>query len=69
MTQAEILAFSRREAADALGISLRMLDYLLADGKIRGRRLGRRVLIPRAEVEQFLSGSGVGGMMIGSTEP
>ncbi len=48
------LAFSRREAADALRVSLRTLDYLLANGKLRGRRIGRRVVIPRAEILKLL---------------
>lgn len=52
--QAETIAFNRREAADALRVSLRTLDYLLAEGKLRGRRIGRRVIIPRTEVEKFL---------------
>jgi excisionase family DNA binding protein len=63
----EMLAFSRREAADALRVSLRTVDYLLASGKLRGRRIGRRVVIPRAEVEKLLrqdtpivQGSGAG---------
>jgi excisionase family DNA binding protein len=50
----ESIAFSRREAADALRVSLRTLDYLLAQGKLHGRRIGRRVVIPRAEVEKLL---------------
>jgi excisionase family DNA binding protein len=50
----EILAYSRREAADALRISLRTVDYLLTQGKLRGRRIGRRVVIPRSEVEKLL---------------
>jgi excisionase family DNA binding protein len=50
----ESIAFSRREAADALRVSLRTIDYLLAQGKLRGRRIGRRVVIPRAEVEKLL---------------
>lgn len=52
--QFEVLAFSRRKAADALGISLRTLDYLLAQGKLRGRHIGRRIVIPRVEIERFL---------------
>ncbi len=48
------LAFSRREAADALRVSLRTLDYLLAQGKLRGRRIGRRVVIPRTEILKLL---------------
>jgi len=50
----EALAFNRREAADALRVSLRTLDYLLAQGKLRGRRIGRRIVIPRAELEKLL---------------
>jgi excisionase family DNA binding protein len=48
------IAFTRREAADALRVSLRTVDHLLAQGKIHGRRIGRRVVIPRAEVERLL---------------
>lgn len=48
------IAFSRREAADALRVSLRTIDYLLAQGKLRGRRIGRRLIIPRAEIEKLL---------------
>jgi len=56
--QTETLAFSRREAADALRVSLRMLDHLLAVGKLRGTRIGRRIVIPRDEVEQLLGKNG-----------
>jgi excisionase family DNA binding protein len=49
------IAFSRREAADALRVSLRTLDYLLAQGKLRCRRIGRRIVIPRVELERLLS--------------
>ena len=50
----EPIAFSRREAADALRVSLRTLDYLLAQGKLSGRRIGRRIVIPKSEVEKLL---------------
>jgi excisionase family DNA binding protein len=53
-TQFEVLAFSRREAADMLRVSLRTVDYLLASGELRSRRIGRRVVIPRMEVERLL---------------
>ena len=52
--QPETLAFSRQEAADALCISLRTLDHLLAQGKLRGKRIGRRVLIPKGEINKLL---------------
>lgn len=54
MAQVETIALSRREAADTLRISLRTLDYLLVQGKLRGRRIGRRLVIPRSEVERLL---------------
>jgi excisionase family DNA binding protein len=53
-TMLEQLAFNRKDAANALGISLRTLDYLLASGELRGRRVGRRVVIPRVTLEAFL---------------
>ena len=52
--RSEPLAFSRRETAEALRVSLRTVDYLLLQGKLRGRRIGRRVVIPRTEVEKLL---------------
>jgi excisionase family DNA binding protein len=51
----EKLVFNRQEAAEALSISLRTLDSLLALKELRCRRVGRRVLISRAEVERFLT--------------
>lgn len=50
----EAIAFTRREAADALRVSLRTVDYLLSNGALRGSRIGRRVVIPRAEVEELI---------------
>jgi excisionase family DNA binding protein len=47
---------SRQEVAGALRLSLRSVDYLIARGELRVRRVGRRVLIPRAEVERFAGG-------------
>lgn len=53
------LLVSRREAATALGVSLRTLDYLLARHELRSRRIGRRKMIPCAELEKFAArGSG-----------
>lgn len=47
-------ALTRLEAADSLRISLRTLDSLLAQGRLLGRRIGRRVVIPRKEIEKLL---------------
>ena len=49
----ERLLYDRKSAALALGISIRGLDYLIAEGKVRVRRLGKRVLVPRAELERL----------------
>jgi len=51
----EPLLLGRKEAAAALGICLRMLDYMIAQGEVAVRRVGRRVLIPRTELEKFAS--------------
>jgi len=44
---------SKKEAAQALSISLRSLEYLIAQCLIHTRRIGRRVLIPVAAIEKF----------------
>jgi excisionase family DNA binding protein len=49
----EKILFDRKSAAIAISISIRGLDYLIATGKIRARRLGKRILIPRDELERF----------------
>ena len=43
----------RAEAAQALGISLRMLDQLVHVGELKPFRLGRRVLFRPAVIEGF----------------
>ena len=48
------LLLPRSEAASILSISLRTLDYLIADGKLPARRLGSRVLISRRDLERFV---------------
>lgn len=44
---------SREEAAQLLSISQRALDYLVATQRLPTRRIGRRVLIPVADVRKF----------------
>lgn len=51
------LVVTREEAAEALRLSLRTVDKLLAAGQILARRVGRRVLIPRTEIERFARGT------------
>jgi excisionase family DNA binding protein len=49
----EAVLISRSDAAIALGLGRRTLDELIARGELRIRRVGRRVLIPRKEIERF----------------
>jgi excisionase family DNA binding protein len=44
---------SKREAAIALGISVRTIDNLLACKELLARKVGRRTLIPVTELERF----------------
>ena len=47
------LLFDRSEFASLTGLSLRTISCLIADGTIRVKRVGARVLIPRAELLRF----------------
>jgi hypothetical protein len=47
------LLYSKREAAWALGISVRAIDYLISTKQLETRRIGGRVLIPVGKVEHF----------------
>lgn len=49
----EVLLLTRREAAQALGLSVRAIDYLVRQGRLASRKLGKRRLFPRAAVEKF----------------
>jgi excisionase family DNA binding protein len=49
----EKLMLSKSEAGQALGVSLRTIDRLISSGQIATRRIGRRVLIYRSEVEKL----------------
>jgi excisionase family DNA binding protein len=48
------LQYSREEAAALIGVSLRTLDRLVAEKEIVVRRIGRRVLISRDVLTQFI---------------
>ena len=47
------LLYSRKEAAQQLSISPRMLDYFIGQKKINARKIGRRILIPHTELVKF----------------
>jgi excisionase family DNA binding protein len=48
------ILFSKREAAQVLSLSLRTIDNLIAADELATCRVGRRVLIPRTELERFI---------------
>lgn len=45
--------YSRREAAQCLGLSVRSVDYLIEAGTLKCRRIGGRVLIHVKTLEIF----------------
>ena len=52
---AQRLLYDRKEAARQLSISVRSLDYLIGQQKLSTRRLGKKVLVPHAELVRFAS--------------
>jgi excisionase family DNA binding protein len=48
------LAYSLADAAQAVGLSVRSLRYLIQTGKLGFARIGRRLVIPHAELERLL---------------
>jgi hypothetical protein len=49
----DTLLVSRKDAAAALGICLRTLDYLILSKELIPRRIGRRVMFERSALERF----------------
>jgi excisionase family DNA binding protein len=47
------LLFDRAEFSAITGLSLRTIASLIGDGTLRVKRVGRRTLIPRAELLRF----------------
>jgi excisionase family DNA binding protein len=61
------VCIGRAQAAEALDLSLHGIDHLIARGQLRAIRVGRRVLIPRAEIERFAAGNDLRGQTVPST--
>jgi len=49
----EPILVSKKVSATLLGISVRKLDYLIAEGKLETRNVGRRVLLPYKSLVRF----------------
>jgi excisionase family DNA binding protein len=47
------ILYSRKEAAQQLSISISTLEQLIAQGELQVRRLGKRILVPRTELERL----------------
>ena len=48
------IAYTRKEAAQALRLSMRTVDNLIAIGMLRVSRFGTRVVVPAKEVERII---------------
>ena len=49
----EKLLYSRRDAAEALSLSIRSVDYLITTGRLSTRRIGGKLLIPAGALRRF----------------
>lgn len=47
------LLYSRKDAAFALSISIRSLDYLISNKQLNTRKLGKKIMIPYGELSRF----------------
>jgi excisionase family DNA binding protein len=64
----EKLVYTRIEAAEALGVSLGTLDYMLKAGQLKSIRISKRLLIiPRAEIDSLLSKAGTKAEILAAT--
>ena len=52
----EQILLSKRQAAQALSISIRTLDKLISSKTLPVHKIGRRVLLSRSTVERFAIG-------------
>ena len=49
------ITVSRAEAADALSVDIQTIDNMVADGRLRASKLGRRVVIRIVDIEKMLT--------------
>ena len=49
------ITVSRAEAADALSVDIHTIDNMIADGRLRASKLGRRVVIRILDIEKMLT--------------
>jgi excisionase family DNA binding protein len=51
------LLYDRKEAARQLSVSVRTIDYLVANKELDTRRIGKKVLVTRASLVKYASGN------------
>jgi excisionase family DNA binding protein len=62
------LMFGKKEAAEALSLSVRSVERMLARGELTFVRCGRRVLIPSAALEAFARRAQAASSAIGAAQ-
>jgi hypothetical protein len=50
------LGYSKKQASIESSLSVRMLDYLIKAGKLKARKVGKRVIIVGSSLEKLLRG-------------
>ena len=55
LTLSDKLALSRRETADAVGLSLSVVQREINAGRMRAIRVGGRILVPREAITSWLA--------------
>ena len=68
MEQSQKLLYDRKSAAFALSVSVRTVDYYLANGEFETRRIGRKVLITAASLRKFAANNHFGPVSNASDE-
>jgi excisionase family DNA binding protein len=58
MTPTERPTLSVAETADLLGISRWLVQQAVRDGSLPSMRVGRRILIPKVQLDALLAGTG-----------
>lgn len=53
----EKFLYTRVESAYCLGISVRAVDYRIADGSLETRRNGKKILVTRESLRRFAAGN------------
>ena len=62
--QVQKLLYTRRDAAQALSLSVRSIDYLICTGRLPTRRIGGRILIHVTDVRRFAKSDHPGSVRV-----